>query len=285
MLRFITWSFASCLVLSSVSYGQKAEEPKTAEREIGKPAPKLSPQAQKRLTFPSPYIRLLGLETALKKKGVTIEWAPVYQGTAYKGIETAKFTEKSAACFALGVRFADGVIALMAKDVSKLKSCADDIRALAGKAGVNSKDLPSYSNLISEMEQENWAQVQFEIGMIQQEIVEKLDTETDRSIGTIVASGAWLQGIRYATALIIKYRETEDLSNMLRAAPIAEMITEEINKTSTDILKKPPVQSALKALASIQPLIDISRDAVIPQEKLESILKAATEAVDQNLKN
>ena len=279
MLRSIVCSAVSCFLLTSATYGQK-EAAKPAERELGKPAPALSDKAEARMAFPSPYIRLLGIETALKKKGVTLDWGSIYKETAYKGVDASKLSEKSAACFAMGVRFADGVIALMAKDAEKLKACADDIRNLAAKAGVKKEDIPAYQTLIQEMSNEEWAKVQFEVGMIQQEIAEKLDQENDRSTSTIIASGAWLQGVRYATALILKYRATEDLSNMLRAAPMAEMIASEIKKTKTDILSQPPVVASLKALGDIQPLINIGRDDVIPEEKLKNILKFATDTVN-----
>ena len=280
MLRSIVCSAVSCFLLTSATYGQKEATAKAPERELGKPAPALSDKAEARMAFPSPYIRLLGIETALKKKGVTLDWGSIYKETAYKGVDAGKLSEKSAACFAMGVRFADGVIALMAKDAEKLKACADDIRNLAAKAGVKKEDIPAYQTLLMEMSSEEWAKVQFEVGMIQQEIAEKLDQENDRSISTIIASGAWLQGVRYATKLILKYRATEDLSNMLRAAPMAEMIASEIKKTKTDILSQPPVVASLKALAEIQPLINIGRDEVIPEEKLKNILKFATDTVD-----
>jgi hypothetical protein len=58
------------------------------------------------------------------------------------------------------------------------------------------------------------------------------------------------------------------------------MIASEIKKTKTDILSQPPVVASLNALKEIQPLINIGRDDVIPEEKLKNILKFATDTVD-----
>jgi hypothetical protein len=282
MLRYFALPFATVLLSSFWTFAQE-ETPKAA-REVGKPAPALSSDAQVRLAFPSPYPRLLGIESALKKKGVTLDWNASYQSLAYKAIEPDQFKDKSTACFAIGVRISDGIIALMAKDTKKLESVAKDLKALASKAGVNEKDMPSHENLLSLVKEKNWAEVQFELGMIQQEIVGKLDTEEDRSMGAVIASGAWLQGVRYATSLILKYKTVEDLSNMLRAAPMAELIQAEIKKTKADILTKPAVQRALVALAAIHPIIDVARDQTIPTEKLEALFQAASESVDKSMK-
>lgn len=249
----------------------------------GSPAvPDLEKDAEFRMAFPSPYARLLGLETALKKRGVSVDWVPMYDKFASKKIETMG-DDRAQRAFAIGVRLADGIIALMGKDEEKLLQCAKDVRTCALKLGIDRKDVKTGDSVVRAVEDANWGQVFFELGMMQQEIVSRLEksngTEQDRSQTALVASGAWLQGVRYATEVILQHRETEDLSNMLRAAPLALRLKSELLKAPVDVAVLPTTKRSIEILDQVIPLIDISREAIIPVEQLKKIHALATSAI------
>lgn len=271
-----------------------ADEPVTSAPKIqpGAPVPegaKVGADADYRIAFPSPYARLLGIEVALKKQNVSVDWASVYQRLAKKNLKPdALGNDRATLAFAIGVRLADGIIALMAKDEEKLLHCAKDARACAHKLGIERKEISDEGPLMRAVEDENWGQVFFEIGVMQQEIVTHLEKndpkqEKDRSITAMVASGAWLQGVRYATDVISDNMKTEDLSNMLRAAPLATRLKSELEKSPADVAALPATKKSIQVLDQVKPLIDIGRDQTIPKDKLLQIQQLAAGAVAEVL--
>lgn len=236
-------------------------------------------EALRRLAFPNPYPRLQALERELKKAGVTVDWNSIYNDLARKDVDaSALASDQERAQLLLGVRIADGFSALMAKSSSRLKGCAQDIKALAQVVGLRPEDI-SVEGMIRAMEKEDWDMVFFELGDLQQQVVVRLDTEENRSKGALMAAGAWLQGLRYATKLITVNQAKVDLSNYLRAAPIAELIAKEIKSATAETLSKPPVKAAMQTLVEVFPLMNIGRDDNIPPEKVKRIFDLATQAL------
>ncbi len=238
-------------------------------------------EGERRIAFPSPYARMLGLETALKKAGVQVDWTAAYQKRAIKNLKVADVkNDKGTLGFTLGVRLADGVIAFMGKDQARLKACAQDVKALAEKLGVKRDDLGSIGPLVRAVEDEDWTEIYWHMGVLQQEVVTSLDKNKDRSMTAIIASGAWLQGMRYATDIILKSITKVNLSNMVRAAAIPDLLSKELQKTPAEVLELPAVKTSIKVLDAVRPLIDVGIEADIPAEKLQEIEQLATSAID-----
>lgn len=240
-------------------------------------------EGERRIAFPSPYARMLGIETALKKAGVQVDWTAAYQKRAIKiKIDEIK-NDKGTLGFTLGVRLADGVIAFMGKDQARLKACAQDVKALAEKLGVKRDDLGSIGPLVRAVEDEDWTEIYWHMGVLQQEVVTSLDKNKDRSMTAIIASGAWLQGMRYATDIILKSMSKINLSNMVRAAAIPDLLSKELQKTPAEVLELSTVKKSIQVLDAVRPLIDVGIDADIPAEKLQEIEKLATSVIDSVL--
>ncbi len=241
-------------------------------------------EGERRIAFPSPYARMLGIETALKKAGIEVDWAAAYQKRAIKNLKVDELKDdKGTLGFALGARLADGVIAFMGKDQTRLKSCAQDVKVLAEKLGVKRDDLGSIGPLIRSVEEEDWTEIYWHMGVLQQEVVTTLDKNKDRTMTAIIASGAWLQGMRYATDTILKSLSKVNLSNMVRAAAIPDLLSKELQKTQPEVLALPAVKKSIEVLDAVRPLIDVDLDENIPAEKLQNIEKLATSAINEIL--
>ena len=106
--------------------------------EKGKPedAPPKAPfnpsQAQSsRLPLPSPYDKMLAIEVA--GKGKKIQWGKVYDAVAID-VDANSCPDKPSAALALGVKIADGLVAVKSQNVEKLNSCATQIEVDRKKA-------------------------------------------------------------------------------------------------------------------------------------------------------
>lgn len=292
MTRFKTIAFCSFLATATGVFAAPDETVTTAPKVDPSAATPdgatIADDAEFRIAFPSPYARLLGIEVALKKQNVSVDWAAVYQRLAKKNLKPAAIgDDRATLAFAIGVRLADGIIALMAKDEEKLLQCAKDVSACAQKLGVTRKEISGEGPLLRSVEEGNWGQVFFELGMMQQEIVNRLEnnnpSQKDRSITALVASGAWLQGVRYAVDVISDNMKTEDLSNMLRAAPLAAQLKSELEKAPADVAALPTTKTSIQVLEQVKAFIDIKRGETIPRDKLLQIQQLAAGAVTEVL--
>src|SRR5947207_15464079 len=78
--------------------------------------------------LPSPYDKFLGLDQVLN---LTYEdWKSVYNELA-RSVDVSKYTDESDIALALGVKIADGVMSIKARDVQGLNDCSKEIEELA----------------------------------------------------------------------------------------------------------------------------------------------------------
>ena len=238
-----------------------------------------------RLAFPNPLFRLLAIEDTLKKDGVKIKWANEYEKIARQHLKMDSLEGKGALGFAIGVRLADGSIALLAKDSAKLKAAAQDAQACAEKLGLPRKQITTASSLARAIADNDWATAFEEMGWIQQEIVSQIDNK-DKNFGmtALVACGAWMQGVRYASSIVTEHMNAQDLSNSLRGPAVIDAISAELAKLPDDVRKMPAVQESIAVFKELKPLVTIKRDEAIPPAKLQKINELATRAVDSALK-
>ena len=236
--------------------------------------------------FPDPYFRLLALEVGLKVVGAKVDWQKSYEKNAHPALNSDAFgDDESRIGFVIGVRLADAVIALMAKDAGKIRQCASDVKALGARIGISSEDLSSADTIVQSVQKEEWKMLPGEFGELRQDVLQRLDNGDDRRKGSFVAAGAWMQGLRYASDLILNNMGKVDLSNYLRegANPISELMEAEMKKSDPAVLEKPVVKDAIAALDKIKVLLNVKRDENVPQDKLQNVYDFATSSVNSAL--
>lgn len=238
-----------------------------------------------RLAFPNPLFRLLAIEDTLKKQGAKIDWSDEHAKLSRSSLKVDSLDGKGALGFAIGVRLADGSIALLAKDAAKLKAAAQDAQACAEKLGLSRQQITTSGSLARAIADNDWGAAFEEMGWIQQEIVSQIDNK-DKDLGmtALVACGAWLQGIRYASSIVTENMNAQDLSNSLRGPAVVDAIAAELAKLPDDVLKTPAVKESIAVFNELKPLITIKRDESIPPAVLKKIHDLATRAVDAALK-
>ncbi|MBL9117451.1 MAG: hypothetical protein JNJ83_20760 [Verrucomicrobiaceae bacterium] len=269
-------TLAVCVVVDPGSYCQSAD--KGGPQEPGKL------QKETRLAFPDPFFRLMALDMGLKLINQSVKWSDYYSKLALTDKSVTKAGKDEASIgFLIGIRLADGVIALMGKDVSKMQDCANDVRELAAKLGISKKELTGADAIVRAVQKDDWLGVHFELGILREEIIEKLKDSSEKRKGVFVAAGAWLQGCRYGSGLVLDHMKVIDLSNNLRASAVVDFLVSEIKTADPKILAQPAIKSAVEVLAQIKPLIDVDRDANIPKERLQQIFDLASLGVKSAL--
>jgi hypothetical protein len=238
-----------------------------------------------RLAFPNPLFRLIAIDDTLKKSGVKVDWAAQHEKLAQSKLKVSSLEGKGALGFAVGVRLADGSIALMAKNPGKIKAAAQDAQECAQKLGIPRKQISTAASLATAIADNDWGLAFEEMGWIQQEIVSQVDNkDKDFGMTALVASGAWLQGIRYVTSVVTDNMNAQDLSNSLRGPAVLAAISKELENLPADLRAMPAVKESIAVFQELKPLVTIGREEKIPAEKLQKIHDLATRAVEAGLK-
>ncbi|MBJ7326831.1 MAG: hypothetical protein JHC52_05730 [Chthoniobacterales bacterium] len=230
------------------------------------------------LPMPNPYDKLLAIEETVGES--KIDWAALADNIAVD-VDPNKIESKQDAAMALGVKIADGIVAIKAQNAEKLNRSADQLESLGKKLGATDDDLKRSRQVRDLANRGEWLMVFLELGFLQADIMQKLSSPENQADRTLVIASGWLQGARYASALIGQ-NYTPALSNILREPLLAGELNKQVSALGGDAGPSAKVQAISKAVAEAYPIVNISLDASISKEdvaKLKSISDTAVEAV------
>jgi hypothetical protein len=226
--------------------------------------------------MPTPYDKFIALDQVLTK--TKVNWPQTFRKVAVD-IDPDAFTDKDVAVpMILGVRIADGVMAIKAKDAELLNKCASDIEKLAKKLGVADADLGRARAVRAAANKGEWLKVFMELGFFQQDIMKKIDEPEHATHGTLLIVTGWMQGARYTTT-VVGENYSPETSNLLREPLLARALNEKIGSLPANLQSSPLVAKLRDVLPQIEKILNVPRDGAIPKEDVEQLNKLATDAV------
>lgn len=228
------------------------------------------------LGMPTPFDKFLALEQLTS--GDEIEWGAIFKKVAVD-LDPDNFNEKDAAIpMALGVRIADGVMAIKARDAELLNKCAADIEKLAGKMGIKEDDMGRARAARAAANKGEWLKVFLELGFFQQQIMQTLDSKENTDRGTLLIVAGWMQGARYTTAVVERHY-TKEASNILREPLLVRALQEKIDGLPAGVKSNKGVQAFKDALPKALKIVDVPLQGSISKEDVAKLNQLATEAV------
>lgn len=228
------------------------------------------------LGMPTPYDKFLALDQVLPKG--KIDWAKAYRATAVSLDPDAYKDPEVSVPMALGVRIADGVMAVKAKDAELLNKCASDIERLARKMGIAESDLSRARAVRTAANKGEWLQVFLELGFFQQDIMKKIEQGKDRSRGDLLIVSGWMEGASFTTALV-QQNYTTEVSNILREPLLVKALLDRVEALPSAVKEKPAVAGLRKLLPQIVKLVDIPRDGSMTKDNVAELHRLSSEAV------
>lgn len=228
------------------------------------------------LGMPTPYDKFIALDQLVPTG--EINWNQTFRKVAVD-LDPDQFTDKEIAIpMVLGVRIADGVMAVKARDVELLNKAASDIETLAKRIGVADADLTRARAVRAAANKKEWLNVFMELGFFQQDIMKKLEDKENASRTTLLIVAGWLQGARYSSALIEDHY-TPATSNLLREPKLIEALAAKIDSLPASVKQNAVVAKVKETLPNILKIIDIPLDGSIPKEQVGELHRLSTEVV------
>jgi hypothetical protein len=224
------------------------------------------------LGMPSPYDKFLALDQVLD--GRQVPWQK-HLAEISKKVDPDAFTDAAIQIpMVLGVRIADGVMAVKARDAEKLNACADDIEALARKMGIKDEELTRARKARTLANNNEWLKVFMELGFLQQDIMSKIDAPQNKTRGDLLVIAGWMQGLRY-TSTVVGGNHSPEVSNYLREPMLVKALIERAAALPAGVRANPLVQATEQALPGIHAIVNIPVDGAISREDVAKLLAAA----------
>ncbi len=229
--------------------------------------------------LPSPIDKFLGLDLALKNE--TVPWGQIYNDIAGDA-ESDSLKAEPDICLALGVKIADGVMAIKAQDANALNDCASQIEELAGKLGVSKDQLGRAEKVRADANRGRWFNVFLELGFLQTDILKALQEDGNVQRRTLIVASGWLQGAHYAAG-VIEDRYTPELSNFLREPMLVQALIEEIKTLSPETRSAERVKKLEAGLAELLDIVNIPLDGTISEERVKRMNQLSGELTSEFL--
>ncbi|MDZ4405003.1 hypothetical protein [Prosthecobacter sp.] len=227
----------------------------------------LSQAQNSELGLPSPMDKLLGLDSAISGKAVN--WGGIYKDIAHNANMSDLKAEPNI-CLALGIRIADGIMAVKARDANALNECASDIEALARKLKVGENELERAKKTRALANKGQWTLVFWEMGCLQVDIMQSLNQKGNEKRRTLIIAAGWLQGVHYAVH-VINERYTPALSNFLREPLLVKAMIEEMKALPEATKASPRVAKLTAALNELYAIVNIPLNGSISKEKVQRV--------------
>jgi hypothetical protein len=235
----------------------------------------------KGVAMPTPLDKFLALTLLVKTQ--KIDWEGVFSSVAVS-IDPDKFTDTEVLIpQVLGIRIADGIMAVQAKDAELLGKAAADIEKLAVKLKVGDADLARARKVKTLANDGKWLQVYTELGFLQQDIMQKLEENPNDQRSSLLMISGWIQGSRYTSRLILAHYSNAS-SNILREPLLVKALIKKNDSLPAGVKKLPSVAVITKTLPALHKIINIKMDGAIPKDQVAEVDKLATECVKEIIK-
>ncbi len=178
----------------------------------------------------------------------------------------------------LGVRSADGFLAIQARDKSKLGEMIVVIITLAEELLVRDTILDKGKTFEELSKQDKWHELHRELDSLREDVVAEIKRLGDQDVALLVSAGGWLEGLR-ATTKILTERYDATASTVLYQPRLVEYFEERMETLRRSEKEHPAVQELKAKLPEIKRLVDVGFKNPVPQENIEQLHVISSELV------
>lgn len=180
----------------------------------------------------------------------------------------------------LGVRAADGFLAIQARDKAKLGEMIAVIMPLAEELMVGETLLAEGRRIEEMASREEWDALRMELDSLRRKIIAEMERLGDQDLALLVSAGGWLEGLRATTATLEMSYDPRASSLLHQPALVNHFITR-IQELRPEMRNHPAVQRLSLELDSIRSLIDVDFGAPVPQENITTLHKLSETLVEE----
>lgn len=178
----------------------------------------------------------------------------------------------------LGVRAADGFLAIQAKDKTRLGEMITVIMTLAEELLVQKTLLDKSKTFEDLAKQEKWDQVRQELDKLRGDVEAEMRRLGDDDTALLVSAGGWLEGLK-ATTKVLMSKYDEASSSVLYQPRLVDYFAGKLAGLTPAARKHPAVEALLSRLPEIKALINVGYQRPVPKESLARLNAISSEII------
>ncbi len=178
----------------------------------------------------------------------------------------------------LGVRSADGFLAIQAKDKSKLGEMIVVIITLAEELLVRETILDKGKVFEDLSKQGKWHELHRELETLREDVMAEIRRLGDQDVALLVSAGGWLEGLR-ATTKVLSERYDPIASSVLYQPRLVEYFETKLHELKDNGKDSEAVVELRAKLPEIKRLVDVGFKNPVPKENIEQLHSISQELV------
>jgi hypothetical protein len=170
----------------------------------------------------------------------------------------------------IGVRSANGFLAIQAKDKEALGGIIRTLLPIARALGVEETLLKRSDKFRKLAEEREGLRLRRELGKLKTAIESEMKRMGDDEIALLMSTGGWLEGLRAVTD-ILRSKYDKKASDLLRQPGIASYLGGKFKELDPDTLNDTMVKEIADKIPEIEKLINVDFGKPVPKENVEKL--------------
>ena len=170
----------------------------------------------------------------------------------------------------LGVRGAEGFVALQAKDKNNLANMISTIIRIAEDLGASDTILRKRQTFENLTQREQWFELRGELDKIRDDILLELVNQGDTDVALLLSIGGWIEGLQMTTKILSK-DYNEDTSTILYQPILVEYFEKKCNELGSRAKRQKAVKDIIEKIPEIKTLIDVGYDNSISEDSVKKL--------------
>ena len=183
----------------------------------------------------------------------------------------------------LGVRGADGFIAVQARDKAHLAQMIEIIIKIAEELGASDTILKKRSEFETYAKKNQWFELRGELDKLRDDIQLELVDQGENDIALLMSIGGWIEGLRITSELLTSQYD-KDNSTLLYQPILVQYFHKEFDNLGGNAQKNIVVKQIKEKIPEIQSLINVGFEEPVPVEnvrKLHTISSQLISAIEK----
>lgn len=180
----------------------------------------------------------------------------------------------------LGVRAADGFLAILARDKGMLGEMISVIITLAEELMVGETLLAEGRRIEAMASREEWNALRMELDSLRRKVIAEMERLGDDDLALLVTAGGWLEGLRATSATLAESYDAR-ASSLLHQPALVDHFIRRIREMRPEMREHPAVQRLFAELEAIRKLIDVGFGTPVPPENIDRLRELSATLVEE----
>lgn len=178
----------------------------------------------------------------------------------------------------LGVRAADGFLAIQARDKARLGEMIVVIITLAEELMVEKTILDKSKKFEDLSKRDQWDALHKELDILREDVVREINRLGDQDVALLVSAGGWIEGLRAATK-VLNGKYDAVASSVLYQPKLCDYFSERLKTIGPEAQKTPAVKQLMAKLPEIKALVDVGYQKPVPKENVTKLNAISSELI------